>query len=72
MQITLGALADPLRDQLAKFKLTPDQRAEIERLDMDACAISRLYIRSLIPESQATKARQKLMRKIEQILATEK
>ncbi len=69
MQITLGAMADSLKDQLAKINTTPDQKAEIERLDMDACAISRLYIRDLIPESQATKARQKLMKKIEQLLA---
>ena len=69
MQITLGAMADPLKDQLAKIDTTPEQKAEIDRLDMDADAISRLYIRDLIPESQATKARQKLMRKIERLLA---
>ena len=69
MQIELGALADSLKDQLAKIDTTPEQKAEIERLDMDADAISRLYVRDLIPESQATKARQKLMRKIERLLA---
>ena len=68
MQIILGATADPLKDQLATFPMTPDQRAELERLEMDATAISRLYIRDLIPESQAIKARQKLMRKIERLL----
>lgn len=69
MQIILGALADPLMDQLAEINTTPKQKAEIEMLDKDADAISRLYIRGLIPESQATKAREKLMRRIKQMLS---
>lgn len=70
MQIILGALAESLVDQLAKVSTTPEQIIEIERLDMDANAISRLHIRGLIPGSQATKARKGLMRKLAQILAT--
>lgn len=71
MQIILGAMANPLKDQLADIDTTPEQQAEIERFDMDSDAISRLYIRGLIPESQATKARQKLMRNIKQMLVKE-
>jgi len=69
MQIELGALAEPLVDQLERnFKLTQDQRKEAGIYDKDADAISRLYIRSLIPESQADNARRKLLKKIERLL----
>jgi len=63
--IELGALAKPLSEQLSTFNV---DKEELERLDMDADAISRLYIRDLITESQATKARQKLMKRIHRLV----
>jgi len=69
MQIELGALSEPLTDQLGRnIKLTPEQRKEAGIYDKDADAISRLYIRGLIPESQADNARRKLLKKIERLL----
>jgi len=68
LQITLGLTADSLKEQLGEIDTTPEQDAEIERLDMDADAISRLCVRGMIPESHAEKARQKLIRKIALLL----
>ena len=68
MQITLGALADSIKDQLGKINTTPEQTAQIEALDMDARAISRLYVRGLISDSQKERARKKLLLNLERIL----
>jgi len=68
MQIELGALADSLVEQLSHLKLSAEQQSAISQLDGDADAISRLYLRDLLPESHAITARQKIMKKIEQVL----
>ena len=55
-QILLGALAPDIAEQ---GFLDPD--GQFQR---DADAISRLYVRSLLPESVVKKARDKLVKKI--------
>ncbi len=62
MQIELGALAKPLTEQLAGSGI---DHKKLQVFDLDANAISRLYVRGLITESQATAARKKLLRTIQ-------
>lgn len=59
--IELGALADPITKQPVAKYLTADDADHFER---DNDAISRLRLRGLIPDSAATKARDKLTRNI--------
>jgi hypothetical protein len=58
--VTLGALADPLTKQLDGLILP----ATLAHLDADANAITRLVVRGYLPDSQAHRAREKLMKKI--------
>lgn len=69
MQIELGAMARPLTEQFASMELTPEQMTELEKLERDAHAITRLYLRDLMPESQMMKSRRKLVKKIERALS---
>jgi len=65
--LSLGVLADPIGDQLARqgFIL---KAADAKMLERDADAISRLLVRSFISTSVATKAREKLMKKVRSAL----
>lgn len=58
--ITLGAMAEPLSEQLAGI-IHPNF---VEQFDKDASAISRLYIRGMITDAESNKARKRLMKKI--------
>ena len=61
MQIALGAMAPKLSEQLEGL-LDPK---DIDILDADAAAITRLYIRGYIPETTAHIARKRLVKAIE-------
>ena len=62
--ITMGALADPLEEQLNNQGLTLGDNAQ--RLEEDATAITRCRIRGLITEGESEKARKRLMKYIKQ------
>lgn len=65
MKIALGALSPSLTEQLDGMI---DEK-EIAVLDLDADAITRLYIRGYISSSQATTARKRLIKKIDKELS---
>lgn len=69
--IELGALSDDLSKQLDSFGLCAPKE-KIEHLQQDADAISRLNIRGLISDSAAKQARQRLMKRIVQVIAAKK
>ena len=60
MNIVLGAMAAPLKEQLAGRL---DEKT-LGIMDDDTNAITRLLLRGFIPESIGKKARQKLIRAI--------
>jgi len=64
MQIELGLLSPSVTEQLNKAGISSKDKEELKRIDMDADAISRLHIRNLITETEALKARNKLMKNI--------
>lgn len=63
--IHFGALAPPLREQMKEQGVPIDDNAA-EHLERDIDAVNRLRVRGLLPDSQAHKVHQKIMRKIEQ------
>ena len=60
--VELGALCPPLHEQLGVFGVT---EAEGEPLQIDANAIVRLSVRGLLSETEKTRARKRLVRKIQ-------
>lgn len=61
LDITFGAMAEPLKKQLAKFKL-PAQR--IGKWQRDADAITYLSVGGLLRDPEKTRARERLLRVI--------
>ncbi len=62
MDIELGAMAPKLSQQLSSLRrLDQDKVAMAEK---DADAITRLHVRGILIESEATRARNRLMKKI--------
>ena len=61
MEIELGALARPISEQIknAGFELSG-----ADAFDRDADAITRLYIRGVLTEGEAHKARTRLMKEL--------
>lgn len=59
--IHFGALAPSLAEQLKDYEINED---DLKHFQLDADAITRLVCRSLIPDSIAVKARQRLLKKI--------
>lgn len=66
--ITFGALAPEIREQLDEAGLRYEEK-DAEHFNRDAEAITRLHLRNLIPNGQAEKARQKLVKKIGEAVA---
>lgn len=64
MNIVLGALAPSLSEQLDGYLPADD----LEHLDKDADAITRLYIRGLMTKTRADAARGKLCKEIGRLL----
>ena len=62
MIITFGAMAQSLAMQLERYEIEP---SILDAFEKDLNAISRLYIRSLISESQTDQARIKVVKRIE-------
>ena len=60
IHVELGALCPPLHEQLGVFGVT-----EAEPLQIDANAIVRLSVRGLLSEAEETRARKRLVRKIQ-------
>jgi len=65
IDIELGALAKPLSEQIPETAM--DRRA-VAMFQKDSEAISRLYIRGLIPESQVRAVKMKLIKKMQKAL----
>ena len=63
--IQLGGFVAPLSEQLADLKVPIDPKI-VAHFQLDMEAISRLYLRHLIPYSLAQKAYEKLIRNIHQ------
>lgn len=59
--LRFGALVPSLARQLKPYKI---DKLDVKHFISDADAITRLYIRSLLPESQVMAARKKLLKKI--------
>ena len=66
--ITFGALAPEIREQLEEQGLVYDEK-DADRWNGHAQAITRLNFGDLIPDGQAEKARQKLVKKIGESVA---
>ncbi len=64
MQIILGPLADDLSEQFKKAGVEYVGKTSIELIQKSADAISLLYIRGYLSESEARKARERLMKEI--------
>ena len=60
--ITLGALSDPIEQQLQRQGFTLRDRAKL--LQAHANAITRLRIAGILTEAEAGRARKRLMREI--------
>jgi len=65
VDIELGAIAKPLSEQISEAVM---DRRDVAMFQKDSDAISRLYIRGLIPESQARSAKMKLMKKMQKAI----
>ena len=61
-RLVFGALAPSLAEQLAPWILTPEHRDTIRHCDLDAEAVSRLYVRGFIPKGVASRARDLIAR----------
>jgi hypothetical protein len=61
VELTFGAMAQPLSEQLSSFALAFDT---LEQYQKDADAITRLNIRGMLGDSHARAARDKLMKRI--------
>lgn len=68
ISICYGSLSPPLEVQLADFTLSDDQKEMLLGFDSDSKAITRLYVRGLLTESQKLKARKTLTKKIYRML----
>ena len=64
MQIILGALADDLSVQFEKAQVQYIGKTSLDILQKSADAISLLSIRGYLSESEARKARERLMKEI--------
>ena len=64
MQIILGPLADDLSEQFKKAVVEYVGKTSIELIQKSADAISLLDIRGYLSESEARKARERLMKEI--------
>jgi tellurite resistance protein len=69
LTVEFGGLAAPLSEQLAG--LIKDKKM-LERLDLMATSITVCFIHSLIPESVASKARDRLMARIKDAIELER
>lgn len=69
LQINFGALAPPLASQLSGFGLKNDV---VLHLQKDADAITRCAIRGFIPEAVTKRARQRLFKKIVELVSDKK
>ena len=63
VEITFGALAKPLREQLALQCLSPNNGV-VRHWQRDADAISRLSVRGLLTEAGTSQARRRLLKNI--------
>ena len=70
IEIALGSLAEDIADQLTAAGYAFDEH-EVYRMQGDAHAISRLYVRGLISESVRDCARRKLMKRIAGIVSSQ-
>ena len=66
LNISFGAMAPPLIEQLSEFGIK--QSEELEHIQKDIDAINRVRIRGIIPRSKAIKGEQKLFKKITTIV----
>lgn len=66
--ITFGAMADPLRKQL---EMTGIDVGTINHLQRDADAIVRLHVRGLLTDSETSRARIRVIKKINAALKGE-
>jgi hypothetical protein len=67
-RLAYGWAADPIKDQIEAFGPTDVDPDMIEHWQKDADAILRCAMRSLIPDGQIMKARNKLAREVEKYL----
>lgn len=70
LQIAFGALAKPFLEQLAPAGITDLHAKDCEQLDLQAKAITRLHLSSIITTSERDKAEKRLMKKINALIQT--
>ena len=63
MKLIMGALAPTIGSQLRQQKIEINAE-DIARADLDAEAITRLYIRGYMPESVAERMRKRLINRL--------
>jgi hypothetical protein len=66
MMLVMGAMAPDFAQQFLEGDITvpADKQRDLDALQRDADAITRLVIRGLLPESQGMEARKKLEKRI--------
>lgn len=67
MEIELGSLSDDLQSQIERAGCEYCGKVPLEILEKSAKAVSLLYIRGYISNSQATQARKRIVRDIKVI-----
>ena len=65
MKIEFGALSPKLSEQLKETKLTKD---DLSAFDADSGAINRLYVGYMLTGDETNKARQRLLKRIQETL----
>jgi len=66
--IKIGALAPPITEQLKELNLPDDKLAQLHPFDLDAKAITRLYVRGIIIDTECDKVGKRLAKKIAEAL----
>jgi hypothetical protein len=64
LSLHFGATASPLKEQLKKMTGATWAADALDHFQKDADAVTRLFVRNLITDAQAHRARQKLVNKI--------
>jgi len=70
--IELGPMCPPLQIQLLSVNLTEKGTEELDRLERDHRAVSRLHVRGIITESAFSAALKKLLRKVQSVIDVER
>ena len=64
VEISFGAMSPPLVQQLQRQGLVARDNNQLEHLQLDVDALTRLVIRDVLTDSAATSVRRKLLKRI--------